>query len=198
MKERPILFSGPMVRAILDGRKTQTRRVVKPQPQNTAGVPGSLPGDAAWPIGHGAFAISNRGAPPEFVAGCPYGVPGDRLYVRETLRAGSDGVIRYEDGTPLNGVPTGFSFLRRYCPGMFMPYWASRLTLEVVSVRVERLNEISEEDAIAEGSQCAGVPASLTNRGAFAKLWDSINGNKHPWASNPWVFVVEFKRLEAK
>lgn len=171
MNERPIIFSGPMVRAILDGRKTQTRRVVKLNASGRAQRKGRN-----WHL-----------ADPECVLACPYGVPGDRLWVRETWQDGNGGIYYATDGN--TAAP--------WKPSIYMPRWASRITLEVVSVRVERLNEIGEEDAIAEGSQCAGVPASLTNRGAFAKLWDSINAKTHPWASNPWVWVVEFKRLEA-
>ena len=145
MKERPIIFSGSMVRAILDGRKTQTRRAVKVEK---------------------GFAITNPEPPPHFYP-CPYGQPGDRLWVRETWK-----------------------------PSIHMPRWDSRLTLEIVSVRVERLQDISKEDAESEG---VAIIESVDHgkqsaRGQFAIVWESINGHGS-WALNPWVWVIEFKKL---
>jgi len=191
MKERPILFSGPMVRAILEGRKTQTRRIVKPQPVETE-----------W----------RRIA-------CPYGQPGDRLWVKETFatkqvkgltiastkpndpeaemlaRATHRFRAYRADQWENDEVPEGMTWR----PSIYMPRWASRLTLAIVRVRVERLQDITEEDAIAEGSQePALVPivgACLTERAVYAKLWEAING-AGSWALNPWVWVVEFKRVE--
>lgn len=187
-KERPILFSGPMVTAILSGQKTQTRRVIK--------------GQALEWLAPDMFT-------PEFVADpenglCPYGQPGDRLWVREAWA-----VPHMYDGHKPGGVPdtarvhyadagTRGGLLWR--SPIFMPRWASRLTLEVVSVRVERLQDITEEDVYAEGAvtvenarrEGTSVPLRL-----FAWLWDSING-KRPgcsWDDNPWVWVVEFKAV---
>lgn len=212
MKERPILFSGPMVRAILDGHKTQTRRVVKfkcfPNHDCLASPKWSSQGESVWvdmanPIG------------PACVRACPYGVPGDRLWVRETWAEGGRSMqlpcgefvwsshrkARYAatDDSIRDGDP---SCSWRMRPSIHMPRWASRLTLEVVSVRVERLNEISDMDAIAEG--CSESRDRVGNgvywsspRGEFVALWDSINAKKHPWSSNPWVWVVEFKRIDA-
>jgi hypothetical protein len=171
MKEHPILFNDAMVRAILDGRKFQTRRLA-----NGPTFPSSIP----WQ-------------------------PGDVLWVRECFWVRQwgntfDGIgVDYRAGGPplhLGSRPENVGKMCCWRPSIHMPRWACRLFLDVTRVRCERLQDISEADAIAEGSQCAGVPASLTNRGAFAKLWDSLYGN-HPgcdWAANPWVFVIEFEK----
>lgn len=215
MKERPILFSAPMVRAILEGRKTQTRRVLKLDwlrcldPED--------PEDLA-----------------KILSQCPYGVPGDRLWVRETWGSADQfyqshenetpSVVAYRadlaaiqwDAEPPRKIPKydieqwNWNAMR-WRPSIHMPRWASRLTLEVVSVRVERLHDISEEDAKAEGvepfpdtspdEQVIPGPgfngAVMTNqrhRFAFYVLWDSING-EGSWDANPFVWVVEFKVL---
>lgn len=178
MRERPILFSGPMVRALLDGRKTQTRRVVKPQPVD--------PFDGAQlRTAVSAYALAGP---------CPYGEPGDRLWVRETwAKAGEQGdrvEYRADTADPKAG---------KWRPSIFMPSWASRITLEVESVRVERLQDISEADARAEGVTPApftkaGRAAHLVHVEAFESLWGSING-PDSWAANPWVWVVAFRRV---
>lgn len=196
IKERPILFSAPMVRAILDGRKTQTRRVIK--------------GKGTWSV-EDADDFSNRkwpGYEDEYGTWtdmpCPYGQPGDRLWVRETwacnpydqttwYRANDDLPPRREYG------PIGWK------PSIHMPRWASRITLEVVRVRVERLQDISEQDAIAEGVKVfqdaiiepySNPPKrmELTAVHYFADLWNKINGHGS-WDANPWVWVVDFKTL---
>jgi len=142
MKERPILFSAAMVNAILSGRKTQTRRVVKPMSRKAGGE------YTGWVL-------------PEYRTDCPYGQPGDRLWVRETFGS----MIRNVGGTPHEKLAyraddpnavmcyssEGMEVPIKWKPSIHMPRWASRITLEIVSVRVERLNEISEQDAIAEG-----------------------------------------------
>ena len=200
MKERPILFSAPMVRAILAGQKTQTRRVVKPQPD-----PGC--------VGH--FGLGNpfvRTA--ERNVGCPYGQPGDRLWVRETWREFIDSEcvdgVRHELGRDVLYRADGDSSKFAWRPSIFMPRWASRIVLEVVSVRVERLNDISETDCWAEGAEevihlfDGPSQAEMANRlglcledakPLYALLWESING-AGSWDKNPWVWVVEFKRIE--
>lgn len=208
MKERPILFSAPMVRAILDGRKTQTRRYLTSDTNFTCAELTKLK--------------------------CRYGVPGDRLWVRETWCAvlpRKDGGLEY-NGARLVTPPDGesvelwyradgelgpisclFDDGPRWRPSLHMPRWASRLTLEVTSVRVERLQDISEEDAKAEGvTPLASIGESqpildTPRRGrthgthphvlAFGVLWDTLNG-KRPgcaWQDNPWVWAVSFRRI---
>jgi len=181
-KERPVLFSGPMVRAILEDRKTHTRRILK---ENTDG--------------------------------CPYGIPGDRLWVRETCcsdgwsvhyAADNDhrefGETRYDDVIKLHHYSGGFS---RQVPSIHMPRWASRITLEITGIKVERLQDISSADCIAEGIRenplnCFGpsCPSSCNTHGCagprddFQKLWTAING-PNSWSENPWVWVIQFKRI---
>lgn len=170
MKERPIILSGPMVRAILAGAKTQTRRVVKPQAMGQWGP----------------------------VVPCPYGRPGDRLWVREAWRPVHGG---YSD----LGARYRADFERDqtvWRPSIHMPRWASRITLEVTGVRVERLQDISEADAQAEGSfewaaeQDTPVRDLDEARLVYLQLWQSINGPAS-WDADPWVWVVEFRRLPA-
>ncbi len=219
MKERPIIFSGPMVRAILDGRKTQTRRVVKPQPPTVEAVR-TLSGDnfSLFTDGHANSSADFRVAGPVWAVRelcgqqewrCPYGKPGDRLWVRETwMRSTPDHIIpgfgmrkaiyKTDDDADVWGDAY------KWRPSIHMPRWASRIMLEVTGVRVERLQDVSEEDSIAEGSQTpvCQLPEScrqgcLTERTQFSRIWDSINGKKYPWGSNPWVWVIEFKRIGA-
>ena len=215
MKERPILFSGPMVRAILDGRKTQTRRVLSiDHCQLAIGTHFNRDAESIgeWklnpkcdtPEGHRHHGYL-RAFPGVRVASarCPYGVPGDRLWVREGLKWGdetwqyaADGSdVMYSVATETAAKVWSFHKEGTTCPSIHMPRWASRLTLEVVSVRVERLNEISIDDAMAEG--CPDDCGGHADCGDwFESLWDSINAAKHPWSSNPWVWVVEFKKLD--
>ena len=209
MRERPILFSAPMVRAILDGSKTMTRRVVKPQPKRTGD------GVLMWDASHRGMRFGSVGmdVPPNLVAHCPYGAPGDRLWVRETFGIDDeDGSVLYfaDPGTAQDAEHARACEDRypRRRPSIHMPRWASRILLEIVSVRVERLQDISHEDALAEGippggltQRRFGVPGmSLAHyfdsaRDAFSVLWESING-PGSWAANPWVWVVEFRRVE--
>jgi hypothetical protein len=194
VRERPILFSGPMVRAILAGRKTQTRRVVKPQPRGD-GITTINEAPGWWDVAILPGGFDNGGCMPIAEIKCPYGQPGDRLWVRETFAPNyfdTGGTAyraewrQYIDG--ICGEPA-------WKPSTHMPRRFSRITLEITDVRVERLQEISEADAIAEGAQCPGVPASLTDRGAFAKLWNKING-PFAWDDNPWVWVVAFRKSD--
>ena len=200
--EKPILFRGEMVRAILDGRKTQTRRVIKPQPELRAN------GSVLW--------WKNDMLVPESTYRSPYGAPGDRLWVKETF-SHEDGWYPDDAGhswkncrSPIghDGLCTYVHYrasmstkqIREYnddpwpwTPSIFMPRWASRITLEVVSVRVERVQDISHRDAIAEGVAARVVPLS---QNAFAHLWDSINAKRgYSWDSNPFVWVIEFRRI---
>jgi hypothetical protein len=216
VNEKPILCSAPMVRAILEGRETMTRRVVKPQPDMTCEsfvAHGNewLPRVTAEENGE----LVTRGDVYGRLS-CPYGQPGDKLWVRETwaaVRFSDDDVRESHDIPPAktdywttaykaDGVYEDNSDDRGFAwrPSIHMPRWASRITLEIVSVRVERLQDITEADAIAEG--CAdsqmvdGVPMWNSAVEAYAELWDAING-PGSWAANPWVWVVEFKRLES-
>lgn len=180
MTERPILFSAPMVRAILAGTKTQTRRVVKPD--------GKYRLDLVCPADGGPSR-------------CPYGQPGDRLWVREAWRVvwSSDGEpprsfdasyrFWYEADAPLQD---GYGKLR---PSIHMPRCASRITLKITGVRVERLQDISIRDCIAEGIHCGGPenPDGIEKRD-YRDLWASINGPES-WDANPWVWVIEFRRI---
>lgn len=213
MAERPILFSGPMVRAILAGTKTQTRRVVKPQPQPNGGEgfhpvrPYACP-DGRW---NWVLAATGMGGDP-FQS--PYGVPGDLLWVRETwARVGSldPGWLVYRATYPndlpanVENVPPADAVTWR--PSIHMRRTDSRITLRVTSVRVERLQAISEADAEAEGVEPQimhatfgySTPTSRRNSNdytrGFVALWDSINAERAPWSSNPWVWVVGFERV---
>lgn len=208
IKERPIIFSSPMVRAILDGRKTQTRRVIKEKLMR----------------GEGAN-----------VNNCPYGKPGDRLWVRETWQ----GPLFYDEipedwnsdkyktpeycyykasGDSCDFTDSDDNFVERWSPSIHMPRWASRILLEVTNVRVERLHDISEEDAIAEGLKAItkdgktikyGIPDrdgypgnddtgwdwcdwNVSPVSAYKMLWESING-QGSWDLNPFCWVIEFK-----
>ena len=187
--ERPILFSGPMVRAILDGRKTMTRRVVKKQPPDGW--------DRACWFRAPVMGWTYRPEPADewHTVKCPYGQTSDRLWVRETW---CDGYTGTADPYLYRATYKGGANYT-WKPSIHMPRKASRITLEVVGVRVERLQEISEDDAFAEGVSDKVNPNeedyTLSAEEVFEKLWDSINGKKHPWDSNPWVWVVEFKRV---
>ena len=200
MKERPIIFRAEMVRAILAGTKTQTRRIVKPRHMATVGA-------EQFPI----------------LAMYPCGSPGDRLWVREnfyqdgqwSLRlgcepddphggfwSGTSRVIYAADGTPLPDPIPGNQWRSR--PSIHMPRWASRITLEITDVRLEQLQDISEADAVAEG--CKPIRPELVQDGLivrpgrsaveeFRLVWEEIHG-EGSWEKNPWVWVIEFKRLD--
>lgn len=140
---------------------------------------------------------------------CPYGKPGDRLWVRETWLPRNNGTRFFyrADLDPVEAAGiSGMYSDKGWRPSIFMPRWASRITLEIVSVRVERLQDISEEDAKAEGVtggyQGWNIPEDRhqwhhPHRASYSALWDSINGKKHPWESNPFCWVIEFRRIEA-
>lgn len=191
MKEIPILFSGEMVRAILDGRKTQTRRVIKLSNRSRHDEP---------PIYDSAIGWRFKGGPN---LQCPYGHPGDRLWVRETwgvLHQGSFG--RIKDAYVYRATDDG-AVERRYRdfkwrPSIHMPRGISRITLEITGVRVQRVQEISVEDCIAEGlvTYAREHDAKCDLQDQFIALWDSINSARgFGWEENPWVWVIEFKRI---
>lgn len=204
MKERPILFSGEMVRAILDGRKTQTRRVAR--------IPR---GYEEWtPEAGSDGTLVLRGQGISTWVDCPYGVPGDRLWARETWRErGTTGIhiAGEQDAEWLEYRADGDVDGPSWRPSIHMPKWASRITLEVTGVRVERVQDISEEDAIAEGIQVedrsfgrawrnydSRMPSEwfTHHTASFWSLWDSINAKRgYSWESNPPVWVVEFRRV---
>lgn len=192
MKERGMIFNGEMTRAILDGRKTQTRRPVK-FPVHDKNLGCELAGnELAGELSAGNYLNS------------AFGKPGDRLWVRETwARYNIDQNshdIAYRATTPADWPEEG-----RWRPSIHMPRWASRILLEITDVRVERLNAISQEDAQAEGMELTGWrptysdPDSggevMTPYDNFAELWESIYGEES-WKANGWVWVISFKRVE--
>ena len=199
--EKPVLFSGEMVRAILDGRKTQTRRVIKPQFAKTWGY-GVRNQDPEYFSVH--VDIKEPNGEWRWLR-CPYGKRGDRLWVRETWRKGItiDGLAveyradlsrRFLDDYPDKSTDWYHLDDMPWRPSIFLPRWASRITLEIVNVKVERVNEISEKDAIAEGACCAYD--SDGQMCAFNNLWDSINAKRgYPFDSGAWVWVISFKRV---
>lgn len=191
MKDRSIIFQGWGVRAILDGRKTQTRRVIKPQPT----------GSTTWlphyeGIHHMGFYPNNYDATPSHLK-CPYGQPGDRLWVRETFMQDQYDNVFYKADYPELELHKP-ECEREWKPSIHMPRWASRITLEVVDVRVERVQDITEEDAKAEGvtpdiidDRC---PPSHLN--AFVNRWTEIHGiGDKGFSANPWCWGISFKVL---
>lgn len=201
MKERPILFNSEMVRAILEGRKTQTRRVVKPQPKADQSFVGWITASTIkGEVGKAKWAAPDQ--PPfetRTSVRCPCGARGDRLWVKETWttagcrKAGSIEDVQYRADEDDDAVI--------WIPSIFMPRWASRITLEVVSVRVERLQDMADgsargcEDAIAEGINRGAVQYRGHEVELYKNLWESING-PGSWDTNPWVWVVEFRHVE--
>jgi len=188
--EKPIIFSAPMVRAILEGRKTQTRRVAKPQPHSTDGTPESW---RTWSryerIGKWFTIYADGDYPARFTLTSPY-VLGDKLWVRETgaFECPSAPIYRAD-------LSETDAKLWKWTPSIYMPRRASRITLEITCVRFERLREISESDAKAEGVRLDARRMDDDYRGAFHLLWDEINGERAPWHSDPWVWVIEFQRV---
>lgn len=220
MTARPILFNGEMVRAILARRKTQTRRLIRWLPCKSGlnlAFSGLEAGYYSTDLASGFVLRSRDGSgcwnDRTLPAHSPHGVPGDRLWVRESWAHDADSMeeakAQHED------VMCGDSSLYyratevspdtiKWRPGIFMPRWASRITLEVADVRAQRLQEIRCHDIRAEGVDCpehdfaSGLCTSECRslRGAFRDLWDSINGKRAPWASNPWVFATTFTLIE--
>ncbi len=224
MKERPILFSGPMVRALLEGSKTQTRRICKPA--NAA--------ELSFVVNAGKAEFGDEEGDVRFR--CPYGQPGDRLWVKETFYCDHafypegtpascywDGKVPRKEHSPEQMAEQRATMLEEmyfradgepeweaagktpWRPSIHMPRWVSRITLEVTGVRVERLQDISEADARAEGCDSEFADSAYQRvhggslcgpqcRYAYAKLWDVING-AGAYAANPWVWVIEFRRI---
>lgn len=207
MTERGMIFNGEMVRAILDGRKTQTRRIIKDC------TVGRDPISKFIQIGKKFIGCYPEDVPELIRECCPYGVPGDRIWVRETWAeagASAPDLKLYRANYPAH-VPTHYENVPpaedvRWTPSIHMPRWASRITLEISGVRVEQLKSISEEEAQSEGVarlregfwkhyQPGWTQHQLSARGSFATLWNSIYGSGE-WDRNPWVWVIEFKRIE--
>lgn len=205
-RERAMLFSAPMVRALLARTKTQTRRVMRTQP------------DADWqPAYYGELhGLDKHGElTPDKIIGwgpvtedgdygyvCPYGAPGDRLWVREAFSGlcdyadeppsawgTNDPIWFWADGNPPSGDWT------RPKPSIHMPRFASRITLDVTAVRVERLHDISRGDAMDEGCPFPNMAQGPDPRQWYADLWDQINGHG-AWSANPWVWVLAFRRCQ--
>lgn len=212
VRERPILFSGEMVRAILDGRKTQTRRVMNPQPADgyVCDIPDELCGTNPWIFIHQELTTAVDG----HLHICKLGQPGDRLWVRESFteedtdlgpvlvyRADkSQRVVGWTDelGDHICGNADWWQQNEetRWKPSIHMPRWASRITLEITEVRVQRIQEITEADVLAEGVTLGDGVWSGSTRRAFMDLWDRINSNRgYSWESNPWVWALTFKKL---
>ncbi|EMM2809455.1 TPA: ASCH domain-containing protein [Klebsiella pneumoniae] len=215
MTERGMIFNGEMVRAILDGRKTQTRRIMKVQPEsNQLGL--LLITDSTKHSDIGKYHWAESNATGNHVRSklfsCPFGAVGDRIWVRETwAEAGASAPdlklyrANYPEHVPsiYENVPPAEEI--RWTPSIHMPRTASRILLEITDVRVERLNAISQEDAQAEGMELTGWrptysdPDSggevMTPYDNFAELWSSIYGDES-WKANPWVWVISFKRVE--
>ena len=188
MSEKPILFSAPMVQALLDGTKTQTRRVIKPQPGADGIADPSPPYLRQWIDANGSTYR------------CPYDA--ESLWVKETHLPKASGVIYRADFSEIDAAGTGAMY-GGWKPSIFMRRIYSRITLEIVSIRAERLQDISEGDALAEGVAVGpvalwknAVPGKrVTARDAYAELWESING-KGSWALNPWVWAISFRRVK--
>jgi hypothetical protein len=226
MKERPILFSGEMVRAILEGRKNQTRRALKKQPLDI--LPMKVPG--AW------VTLRTRDPEPHGdLIGCRFGVPGDRLWVRETFvlehceddpKVPADRpLFHYESTDPMNEYDNEYWMIPHYkatdpapdlyygdidenddgepkckwTPSIFMPRWASRISLEIVGVHIERLQVISEEDACSEGVEALHIifDHGKSYRDTYMELWNQLNKKRgFGWDVNPWVWIIKFKLLK--
>lgn len=211
-KERPILFSGHMVRAILNDQKTVTRREIKPS-MRSADNSFELhqQEDESWRPMHTFDESCMDAKGTEHPIVCPYGQPGDRLWVREAWLADAqlDSIAPRDlsQGEPIfypadgSSRQTGCAMVSqgRGRPSIHMPRWASRILLEITAVRVELLQDISEEQAEAEGvgflRHAPDADETLTAAQLFECLWSSINGDES-WSGNPWVWVVEFKRIE--
>ncbi|WP_444934942.1 hypothetical protein [Microbulbifer sp. JTAC008] len=214
MKEKPILFNAEMVRAILDGRKTQTRRLIKPQPFNGASDEEAIKQIGGLPPRLSLHQVINQAWRSGYAdIPCPLGKPSDRLWVRETHHLSHQNKVTYRADYPFN--PFNEDECGEDCsmvgekwrPSIYMPRWASRICLEITNVRIERIQDINGDDANAEGiqswidsfkarptyhqnSNLGGYPVT-----AFSRMWKSIYGD-HSWDQNPWVWVIEFRRVE--
>lgn len=197
MNEKPILFNAEMVNAILSGRKTQTRRIMRDQPEvippeDECGVPGY------WiPYNAGKTMVRNE----MMTIACPLGMRGDQLWVRETFAAGlcTESTLAYRATHKTEDLEEGWGETIKWTPSIHMPRWASRINLLITGVRVERLNTISTGDAMAEGypAEREATGGSLDAWLWFRELWDGIYPD-NTFEVNPWCWVIEFERMEAK
>lgn len=201
MKERGMIFNAEMVNAILSGRKTQTRRPIKWKQTRFTEIAERDDG-SLWPWAEDC----ERGGDIWFA--CPFGEVGDRIWVRETFGwqirrdpLGGTGEFRVYRATTPDAVryqtASGEVAPMKWIPSIHMPRWASRITLEITGVRVERLRDLSEDDAKSEGitPPSGGVLPGWEYRINFRDLWMDIYGTDN-WEANPWVWVIEFKRVE--
>ena len=201
MKERGMIFNGEMVRALLDGRKTQTRRIIKDCTVGRDQISKFIQIEKKF------IGCYPEDVPELIRECCPYGIPGDRIWVREAFRVHSratDVATLVYKASERNSwteqthrVPVAVcnkpATPEKWTPSLHMPRWASRILLEITGVRVERLRSMSQDDARAEGVIAASGPMEAGL--AFRELWDSIYGEES-WKANPWVWVIEFKRVE--
>ncbi|EOZ5674204.1 hypothetical protein ACR2Y1_001923 [Morganella morganii] len=212
MKERGIIFNADMVRAILDGRKTQTRRIMKPQPTPCDYIDwrGNARGGHVWPSNifrtmlHVEGELQNGDGGWKGLVGdtCPFGDIDDRLWVREAFQVGlcTESTIAYKATHKPSDLEEGWHEKIKWRPSIHMPRWASRILLEITGVRVERLQSTSEEDAKAEGFDNSQSDAANSIGWfekpirAFRRAWENIYG-ADGWDSNPWVWVIEFRRV---
>jgi hypothetical protein len=203
MTERPIIFNSEMVKAILEGRKTQTRRPIRPQPPH-------------WRWDHNEFDercinIASDDDKDGYYVICPFGKVGDRLWVRETWKKLPDGRIGYKASPDETCQYGNFILISNWKPSIHMPRWASRITLKITSVKVQRVQEITAEDCEFEGisgttksSPVNRLPYEEYNCGnglvygdpitAYLNLWNSIYDKTYPWESNPWVWAITLER----
>lgn len=217
LKEKPILFSAPMVRAILDGRKTQTRRVLSPYPphylrrdREFRHVTGDI-----W----GSFPKSSNVSLKQDTIRCAFGEVGDQLWVRETFRIlGPDmtPIAAYRASCADDSIDYSGKFgtyqikIEKWTPSIHMPRWASRIDLEITNIRIEQLQDISEGDAKAEGVEIDTGPCDHryrscddvgcfgpTYKSSFLQLWEGLNARRgFSWDTNPWVWVIDFRRTK--
>lgn len=228
-KEHPLILSGPMVRAYLAGRKTQTRRSIKPQPEEVQAAYQAQ--DGSWIFWYPDSPNLAERTKKLYKSGgfkCPHGRPGDRLWVREKFAYGYrgenkennyvvffDGGQKYRDGAYYSPQQEysqdAFSHIK-WKPSIHMPRWASRIILEITNIRVERVQAISEEDAIAEGVEwlypghegvykdylLRTLNGCVTAKESYMTLWESLYRRKPKlqWQANPWVFVIEFRKCQ--
>jgi hypothetical protein len=189
MKSKPILFSTPMVQAILEGRKTQTRRIVKPQPKQELEFFG-------WKLPEYIQVAFGKGVKTESLHKFPFGQIGDVLWVRETFRPKGHSFpigehFEYKataaaDGNPIN---------EPWKPSIFMPKDASRIWLRITDIKIQKLHDISRGDSMSEGCPFPNVAKETNPYAWFAELWQTIHGFSS-WNNNPWVWVIEFERIE--